>query len=371
MQLTIDLRPKQLSEVYGQSSVIKQLTNRFLKNEIGQATLLKGMTGTGKTSVAQIIAMTLNCTGTPLFEIKTKDDFSKCPCGKCASCRSIIEERFDRDTIRLDGGIAGKEDVVDFSAMADGAPMYDKNKIFIIEEADQLSVKAKNALLKLIEKPMKNVYFILLSMIANGVPKAIQDRCQTYTFWAFSKKDVMLALQSDLKRVGMWGKEGIPTTFYTDVIPAIADSSQGSLRSAIQAVDSCLAGEFYTLEEARQNLGVVSGAVINEMVVDLLDVNPRFFTSLEDVDLQEFFNLSYAILSSALAYRITGKTKNEYYEEQTKALSKHPRLTFVLHAYDDIQALPYLKKSYVISRFAHYFLSNPIEKKDKRIFEEV
>ena len=370
MQLSIALRPRKLDDIYGQSAIVKQLKNRFSKGEVGQATLLKGMTGTGKTTIAQIIAMTLNCSNrkttgelitNPIHLSKEVD-----PCGKCPSCLSISEERFDRNTVRLDGSIAGKDDVVDFSSMVDGAPMYDKNKVFIIEEADQLSVKAKNALLKLIEKPMKNVYFILLSMVANGIPKAIQDRCQSYNFWAFSKKDVMLALQSDLKRIRLWGKEGIPATFYTDVIPAVAESSQGSLRSAIQAVDSCLAGEFYTLEEARQNLGIVSGAVINEMILNLLDVKPAFFTAMEDVDLQEFFNLSYAILAGAVSYRITQKTKNEYYEEQTKALSEHQNLFDLLKVFDDIQSLPYLKKSYVISRFAQYYIS----KKGRRIVEE-
>ena len=368
MQLSIALRPRKLDDIYGQSAIVKQLKNRFSKSEVGQATLLKGMTGTGKTTIAQIIAMTLNCTKNMIGEVKRDGlHISRSnPCGECPSCLSIMEERFDRNTVRLDGSIAGKDDVVDFSSMVDGAPMYDKNKVFIIEEADQLSVKAKNALLKLIEKPMKNVYFILLSMVANGIPKAIQDRCQSYNFWAFSKKDVMLALQSDLKRIGLWGKEGIPATFYTDVIPAVAESSQGSLRSAIQAVDSCLAGEFYTLEEARQNLGIVSGAVINEMILNLLDVKPAFFTAMEDVDLQEFFNLSYAILAGAVSYRITQKTKNEYYEEQTKALSEHQNLFDLLKVFDDIQSLPYLKKSYVISRFAQYYIS----KKGRRIVEE-
>jgi DNA polymerase III subunit gamma/tau len=368
MQLSIALRPRKLDDVYGQPAVIKQLKKRSETNDWAHAMLLKGMTGTGKTTVAQIIAMMLNCGAIFVDDKRQKIPYVQhygSPCGNCASCHSIIEERFDRDTIRLDGGIAGKEDIVDFSSLVEGAPMYDKNKIFIIEEADQLSTKAKNALLKLIEKPMKNVYFILLSMVSNGISKPIMDRCQTYNFWAFTKKDVMLALQSDLKRVGLWGKEGIPMTFYTDVIPAIADSSQGSLRSAIQAVESCMAGEFYTLEEARQNLGIVSGAVINEMLLNLLDVKPAFFTVLEDVDLQEFFNLSYAILASAASYRITRQTKNEYFEEQTKALSQHSNLMDVLRVFDEIQAAPYLKKSLLISKIAQYY----INKKGRRIIE--
>lgn len=365
MQLSIRLRPHKLSDVYGQPVVVKQLTNRFAKDEVGQAMLMKGMSGTGKTTVAQIVAMMLNCTGLPLNDLIKSTDSTK-PCGKCPSCLSIMEERFDRDTIRLDGSIAGKEDVIDFSSLAEGAPMYDKNKIFIIEEIDQLSPKAKNALLKLIEKPLRHVYFILLSMVPMGIKMELSSRCQVYNFWAFSKKDVMLALQSDLKRIGLWGKEGVPLTFYTDVIPAIADSSMGSMRAAIQAVDSCIAGEFYTLEEARQNLGIISGAVINEMILDILDVKKEFFISLDDIDLQEFFNLAYSILSSAAAYKITQKAKNEFYEDQTKQLSEHSNLLDVLEMFDDIALMPYLKKSYIVSKVAQYFF----EKKGRRIIEE-
>ena len=152
MQLSIRLRPRTLDEVYGQSTVVKALKKRIMNQDIPNAMLLKGMTGTGKTTVAQIIAMALNCTdnNTP----------SRSPCGKCASCRSIMEEKFDRNTVRLDGGASSKSDVLDFARLVEGAPFYDRNKVFIIEETDQLSTAAKNSLLKILEKPMKNVFFI-------------------------------------------------------------------------------------------------------------------------------------------------------------------------------------------------------------------
>jgi DNA polymerase-3 subunit gamma/tau len=358
MQLSIELRPRTLSRVYGQPAVVKQLEKRAIDGNWPTAMLLKGMTGTGKTTVAQIIAMMINCSSS----IKIDGE----PCGKCPSCRSIIEERFDRDTVRLDGGAASKGDVVDFAHLADASPMYDRNNIFIIEEVDQLSAGAKNALLKLIEKPIKNTYFILLSMMNTGLSPAIQSRCQVFNFRPFTTKDIMLALQVDMKNVGLWEKPGIPTSFYLEVIPAIADSSQGSLRSAIQLLESCITGEFWTVEELRGNLGIVSASSVNEMLFQLLDLKKEFFSSFEGVDTQEFFNLSYTILSNAAVYRITKEAKNEYFAEQTKALSEHKNLMEVLKLFDNIQSLPYLKKSYMISQFTQFF----INKKKREIINE-
>jgi DNA polymerase-3 subunit gamma/tau len=357
MQLSISLRPRKLSDVYGQASIVKALQKRAATNDFPNAMLLKGMTGTGKTTVAQIIAMIINCTA--------KEDK---PCGICPSCRSIIEERFDRDTHRLDGGASSKDDVIDFSHLADTSPMYDKNQIFIIEEIDQLSPKAKNALLKLIEKPIKNTYFILLSMNTSGIIPALQSRCQVFTFYPFTTKDILLALQGSLKKIGIWEKIGkeIPETFI-DVLRIIADSSQGSLRTAVQTLESCLTSELYTEEEVRKTFGLVSASSINEMLFSLLNIKKEFFIQFEDTDVQEFFNLSYNILSSAAVYRITQQAKNEYFEEQTKALSIHKNLDEVLKIFDDIQVTcgMYLKKSYIMSKISQFYFS----KKARRIEE--
>jgi len=350
MQLSIALRPKILSDVYGQNSIVKSLQKRALTRDFPNAMLLKGMTGTGKTTVAQIIAMMINCKN----PLENGD-----ACQKCDSCRSIIEERFDRDTIRLDGGASSKSDVIDFSHLADASPMYDKNKIFIIEEIDQLSTGGKNALLKLIEKPIKNTYFILLSMVPMGISQALQSRCQVFNFYPFTRKDVMYALKASMEKMGLWNKPGIPISFYLEVIPVISDSCQGSLRTAIQTLESCMIGEYYTVEDVKKNLGIVSAVAINDMVLSILNVKKEFFNQFEDIDIQEFFNLSYTILSTAAAYRITKQAKYEYFEEQTKLLSEHENLVDVMRVFDDIHSAcgTYLKKSYIVSKISQFYFN--------------
>lgn len=353
-QLSISLRPRKLSEVYGQSHIINNLGKRLKVGDCPQSILLKGMSGTGKTSVAQIIAMTLNCSSNIFYDVEKGVSFGD-PCGECPSCKGILEERFDRDTHRLDGTASSKEELIDFSTLANVSPMYDKNNVFIIEESDALSPKAKSALLKVIEKPMKNTYFILLSMINMGIPMSIQSRCQTFNFRPFTRKDVMMALREMLIRIGKWDSPDIPKTFYTEVIPVISDVSQGSLRSAVQFMETCLTSDLYTETEVRKELGVVSAAAVFEMLVSLLQLKKEFFEQFENVDIQEFFNLSYTILTSAAAYRISSYVKNEYYEEQTKALSKENNMVSLLKVFDEIATAPYLKKNFMVSKFSQYF----------------
>ena len=353
-QLSISLRPRKLSEVYGQSHIINNLGKRLKVGDCPQSILLKGMSGTGKTSVAQIIAMTLNCSSNIFYDVEKGVSFGD-PCGECPSCKGILEERFDRDTHRLDGTASSKEELIDFSTLANIAPMYDKNNVFIIEESDALSPKAKSALLKVIEKPMKNTYFILLSMINMGIPMSIQSRCQTFNFRPFTRKDVMMALREMLIRIGKWDAPDIPKTFYTEVIPVISDVSQGSLRSAVQFMETCLTSDLYTETEVRKELGVVSATAAFEMLISLLQLKKEFFEQFENVDIQEFFNLSYTILTSAAAYRISNYAKNEYYEEQTKALSKENNMVSLLKVFDEIATAPYLKKNFMVSKFSQYF----------------
>jgi DNA polymerase-3 subunit gamma/tau len=348
--LSTSLRPRKLSEVYGQPVVVNELQKAWSKGGFPQALLLKGMSGCGKTTVAQIIAMMLNC---------HHPEASGDPCGKCSSCQSIIQEEFDQNTYRLDGGSASKDEVIDFAAMASVSPMYNTNNIFIIEEADQLSTKAKNSLLKVLEKPYKNTYFILLSMIPNGLPPAIQSRCQVKNFKPFKAADVMYALRESLIRIGKWDIPEITNTFYLDVLPTIADASGGSLREATQLLENCLTAEYYTSDLVKSNIGIVSSAIVADMLFKLLEGDKSFFNDFDTMDYSEFFNMGYYIIANANQYKITKQTANEYYEAQTKKLADHIRLSRVLAIFDEVQKYSngYIKKSFLVSQLTQYYLS--------------
>jgi hypothetical protein len=129
-----------------------------------------------------------------------------------------------------------------------------------------------------------------------------------------------------------------------------------------------MVGEYYTIEDVKRNLGIISASSINEIILSLLNIKKDFFNQFEDVDIQEFFNLAYNILSSAAAYHITKQAKNEYFEEQTKLLSEHENLIEVMKIFDDIHSAcgAYLKKSYIVSKVSQFYFL----KKKRRIVEE-
>ena len=353
MQLSISSRPRKFDDIFGQPSIVKEMNNRKAKKDWPQAILLKGLSGTGKTTTAQIIAMSLQCR-----HPKENGD----PCCECPSCKSIMEERFDRDTHMLDGGSSSKEDVIDFASIAEMAPMYDENAVFIIEEADQLSSSAKNALLKLLEKPLPFVYFILLSMVPNGISTAIQSRCQTFTFKPFGVKDIMLGLKKVLVDQGLWGSPDIPKEFFLQGLTAIAETAQGSMRSGIQLLEKCLVGEYWTSDLIRENLGIVDISSAYTALEKLLNLDVTFFNDLNGLDILEFLNVTYSVLSQAAAYKFTKVCENEYFEGRTQTIAQNRNLFDLLKVYDDIQSYAYVKKSLVVSKFSQYFASKKIRK---------
>jgi len=354
--LSILSRPLSFEGVVGQPAIVKEMLSRRNSKNWPQAMLFRGSTGVGKTTVAKIVSMTINC--------RSLDSLGN-PCCKCPSCLSIMEERFDRDTHQLDGGESSKKEVIDFSAIADIAPMYDENAIFIIEESDQLSISAKNSLLKTLEKPRNNVYFILLSMYNTGLPPAIQGRCQKFIFNSFTSKDIVIGLRKVMELNNLWLSPNIPQEFYLKGLPAIADIAMGSFRDAIQSLEKCIIGEYWTPELMRKNLGVVDIPSVYEAINKLLSLDSSVLYDLDSLDIQEFINLSYYTLSQAAAYKFTKIAVNDFYEEQTRAISQNKNLFDLLKVFDEIQLYPFLKKGVVISKLSQYYN----QKKSKRIEE--
>jgi DNA polymerase-3 subunit gamma/tau len=337
MQLSISQRPRLLKDVFGQNNVIKELLHQQSTHHWPQAMLLKGPTGTGKTTIAQIIAMAINC---------QSPDIEGNPCGECPSCKSIKSEDFHRDTHRLDGSQSGKDDVIDITSAINISPMYDNNTIIIIEESDQLSAKAKSALLKVLEKPKDNVYFILLSMVSTGLPMEIQSRCQVFNLQRFTVINIMYALKSILEKKNLWESDTIPNSFKVEGLKAIAESSEGSLRAAVQALDKCLIGEYWTLELIQQNVGIIDERQTFNLIELLVNGDTKFFNAFEEVDFISIFDYTYNMLSKT-----------------TYAVYPNSRYNDLLQVFDDISSQPFLRKSYIISKFTQFILSHPMEEK--------
>lgn len=318
-QYSIKYRPRTWEEIYGQPLIVKALRERVLQNNFPKAILLEGPYGVGKTSFAQIFAACIQASlpdGNP--------DWSS------PSNKAILNETFDRDTQRLDGSqIGGKMDIVEFTSSIKIKPMYDKKRIFIIEEADQLSSAAMNALLKVLEDPSPNVHFILLSMMdKKGVPNAIKSRCQVFRLKSIGIADLMKAMKNVMEKAGSWNDESIPETFKLEGLKTIAELSNGSLRVAIQNLESCLISKTFNIEEIRENLGGDERLKTYKLLYGLLDKtnDEEVWYQIFNTDAMQLYNYMTVLLSEAILYKETKFAYDEKEEGLLRRMSLHPNV---------------------------------------------
>lgn len=351
-QYSINMRPRKFEDLLGQSQIKNFLKTRAKQNKWPKAMLMRGMYGTGKTTTAQLVAMSIQC--------KHKDSEGN-PCCECASCKDIMEEKFDRNTIRIDGGgSGGKNSVMEATENLKIRSMYDSNWVFLVEEADQLSSAAINSFLKLLEHPKENIYFILLSMEAKGVPPAIASRCQIFNFRPFSVRDTMLSLKSLMEKQNLWQDDSIPVEFKTKGLAVISTASKGSLRSALQMLETALVGKIYKEEDLRRLFSTVDEIATFNIIRGLLNrsKSEELWNTINDLDPSELINYITLILSNVMIYKEVGYIQNEVFLDSTRELSSYPlteKLFLKLTTYPALQK-PYTRKSDLLAALASFYI---------------
>ena len=339
-QFTIAYRPKTLDEVRGQDQIIKDLRRRQREDTWPKAMLFQGPFGTGKTTLAQIVAAMMEAC-----------DKQGNPDWEHPSNKSILRETFDRDVERVDGSQFSKADLVDFTAHLKMRPMYDKRRIIIIEEADQLSTAAINALLKVMESPQPNVHFILLSMEEKGIPGAIKSRCQVYKVKPLSIKDIMLTLHNVMIKSGYENDKNIPTSFKVEGLGEIAKTSGGSMRTALSNLERCLSAGIFTKEAIQKEFFVVDETSTLNVLRGILGLSTEesMWSTLSKSNPQEIYNYMTSILASTLMYDVSGYLENDYFENSYRELLSYKKDDIVLayELYDMLENSPCLNKAYM------------------------
>jgi DNA polymerase-3 subunit gamma/tau len=273
-------RPWKFEEVVGQLSVVRTIQNAISSGRIAQAYLFSGVRGTGKTTVARILAKALNCVDGPTPQpCPDKDN----PCQFCKA----IHEGSAIDVLEIDGASNRQvDDIEPIREMVKYKPAYTRTKVLIIDEVHMLSTHAFNALLKTLEEPPPNTIFIFATTEFNKVPATIVSRCQHFEFRKISHKDII----NHLMQIAQ--KEGITIT--PAGLALIAEAADGSMRDAQSLLDQAVA--FSGVNIADEDLKTILGTIGQDMLM-------RFSSAVLDEKPAEVFGLVESVVGAGYDLR--------------------------------------------------------------------
>ena len=245
-------RPQKFSEVIGQEHVTRTLKNAIEQGRTAHGYIFSGHRGIGKTTVARILAMALNC--------RSQDHPIPEPCGICESCTEIRAGN-SVDVIEIDAATnRGIDEIRELREAARYRPARDRFKIYILDEAHQITDAAFNALLKTLEEPPGHVVFMLATTQPEDIPQTIRSRCQHFSFRAVRFEEIMGQLRDLLGREKLEADE--------DALALLAEAGDGSMRDALSILDQAIASSTgrLTAEAVRQLVGAAPSGLLEEVM---------------------------------------------------------------------------------------------------------
>ena len=243
-------RPRTFADVVGQEAVVRTLRNAVERGKVHHAYLFVGSRGTGKTSMAKILAACLNCERGPTTE----------PCGACSSCLAIAAAS-SLDVIEMDAASNNSvDDIRELRESVAYAPVSGRRKVYILDEAHMLSTAAWNAFLKTLEEPPPNTVFVLATTEAGKVPATVVDRCHRFDFHRPSVEQIATVIRR--------AADAESITIPPAAVAALARSATGSFRDALGTLEQIVTygGADVALDDVLAVLGVADAALLAQTV---------------------------------------------------------------------------------------------------------
>jgi DNA polymerase III subunit gamma/tau len=289
-------RPQTFSALIGQEHVRATLENAIAQKRIAHGYIFSGQRGTGKTTIARILARCLNCVDGP----------TKSPCGVCSSCLEIAQGNAP-DVIEIDAASnRGINEMRELRENVRYRPVRDRYKVFIIDEAHQITNEAFNALLKTLEEPPEWAVFVLCTTESHKIPTTIASRCQQFSFRSVSFQEVVGRMEYICKEEGIEADD--------EALAVLAQSGEGSVRDSLSALDQAIAcfGTSLKGSDVRQLLGMysleslrkVTAALAESSSAQMLDIVAELESS--GSNLQHFCRELARYLRNLLVAKISG-----------------------------------------------------------------
>ena len=340
MSLYLKYRPQQFNDLYGQNHIKITLQKGIELNKIAHAYIFCGPRGTGKTTSARLIAKSLNCLN---FDTNNNE-----PCNTCDICSDINNGSLV-DVLELDAASnRGIDEIRELRDSVQFAPYKAKNKVYIIDEVHMLTNEAFNALLKTLEEPPKNVYFILATTEVHKIPDTIISRCQRFDFKKISDEFILERLRFISKSEDL--------KLDDDVLNIVVKKANGGMRDAISLLDQVAASGLKSSLEISQVLGVTP----DEVLVDLIDriITGNTVGSMEVVNQITKNGYGAKQINQDIINIFKNKLEKSVIEEDT---AEQSRVIFLLESWQSIwtlfkdSSLPEISLEIFVVKTANHF----------------
>ena len=260
-------RPQRFADVVGQDHVTVTIMNALTQQRIAHGYIFSGHRGIGKTTIARILAMALNCRNTIGSEIRPNAE----PCEVCESCTEIRAGNAV-DVIEIDAATnRGIDEIRELRDAARYRPSRDKYKIYILDEAHQITDAAFNALLKTLEEPPDHIVFMMATTQPEDIPQTVRSRCQHFSFHAVKLVDILGQLRLIATQEGIHADDA--------ALALLAEAGDGSMRDALSIMDQAIASApmedgvaRLDASQIRELMGTVPNAVF-ERILEAVDAN--------------------------------------------------------------------------------------------------